>query len=133
MVMHVAMDESLVGRIETDVAFRQRFGNPYAVILRADVHLSLLEGAQESGRVRFHTNTREQRVEQDEAAKTVSTVHQHGQHWTGCAVIAADGGESVVREQDVSDPPRLTGHVVYRAVVDKADFPQNLQWNAVSL
>ncbi|NBP27478.1 MAG: FAD-binding protein [Betaproteobacteria bacterium] len=58
MVMHDAIDESLVGRLETGEAFRQRFGNPYAVIHRADVHLSLLEGAQETGRVQFLTNTR---------------------------------------------------------------------------
>jgi 3-hydroxybenzoate 6-monooxygenase len=38
-----------------------------------------------------------------------------------------------VRAQYVNDPPRVTGHVVYRAVVDRADFPANLQWNAASL
>ena len=29
----------------------------------------------------------------------------------------------MVRTQYVNDPPRVTGHVVYRAVVDKTDFP----------
>ncbi len=46
MVMHDALDEFQVGRIPTGEAFRARFGNPYAVIHRADVHKSLLEGAQ---------------------------------------------------------------------------------------
>ena len=133
MVMHDAIDESLVGRIETGEAFRQRFGNPYAVIHRADVHLSLLEGAQESGLVSFHTNTRVQRIEQDEVSRTVTAIDQNGKRWTGQALIGADGGKSVVREQYVNDPPRVTGHVVYRAVVDKADFPKDLQWNAASL
>ena len=41
--------------------------------------------------------------------------------------------KSVVREQFVGDPPRVTGHVVYRSVVDKKDFPADLQWNAASL
>jgi hypothetical protein len=50
MVMHDALDEYQVGKIPTGEAFRQRFGNPYAVIHRVDVHLSLLEGAQETGR-----------------------------------------------------------------------------------
>ena len=58
MCMHDAIDEALVGKIETGEAFRQRFGNPYAVIHRADVHGSLLEGAVETGRVEFFTNTR---------------------------------------------------------------------------
>ena len=51
MVMHDAVDESLVGRLLTGEAFRQRFGNPYAVIHRVDVHRALMEGAQETGRV----------------------------------------------------------------------------------
>ena len=133
MVMHDAIDETLVGRIETGEAFRRRFGNPYAVIHRADVHLSLLEGAQETGRVRFQTNTRIERIEQDDAARTVTAIDHHGRRWTGQALIGADGGKSVMREQYVGDPPRVTGHVVYRAVVDKAAFPQDLRWNAASL
>src|SRR6476620_9400828 len=32
MVMHDAIDETRVARIETGAAFRARFGNPYAVI-----------------------------------------------------------------------------------------------------
>jgi salicylate hydroxylase len=39
----------------------------------------------------------------------------------------------VVRAQYVNDSPRVTGHVVYRAVVDQADFPDDLKWNAASL
>lgn len=133
MVMHDAIDETQVGRIDTGEAFRQRFGNPYAVIHRADVHMALLEGARETGRVAFHTSTRIERIEQDEAAGTVTAIDQHGYRWTGCALIGADGVKSVVRAQYVNDPPRVTGHVVYRAVVDKSEFPVELQWNAASL
>jgi 2-polyprenyl-6-methoxyphenol hydroxylase-like FAD-dependent oxidoreductase len=133
MVMHDAIDESLVGKIETGEAFRQRFGNPYAVIHRADVHGALLEGAVETGRVEFFTNTRIEKIEQDEAAQTVTAIDQNGKRWVGQALIGADGGKSVVRTQYVNDPPRVTGHVVYRAVVDKADFPDDLKWNAASL
>jgi len=133
MVMHDAIDEYQVGKIETGEAFRKRFGNPYAVIHRVDVHLSLLEGAQETGKVQFHTNTRIVSFEQDEASKTVTAIDQNGKRWTGQALIGADGGKSVLRQQYVNDPPRVTGHVVYRAVVDRKDFPQDLQWNAASL
>ncbi len=131
MVMHDALDESLVGRIETGAAFRERFGNPYAVIHRQDVHNSLLEGAQDTGRVAFHTDTRLVSVEQD--ADTVTAIDQNGKRWTGQALIGADGVKSVVRAQYVNDPPRVTGHVVYRAVVDQAEFPDDLKWNAASL
>jgi 2-polyprenyl-6-methoxyphenol hydroxylase-like FAD-dependent oxidoreductase len=133
MVMHDATDESLVGRLETGEAFRKRFGNPYAVIHRVDIHLSLLEGAQETGQVEFFTSTRIEKIEQDEATKVVTAIDQNGKRWTGQALIGADGGKSVVRAQYVNDPPRVTGHVVYRAVIDKADFPDDLKWNAASL
>lgn len=131
MVMHDAIDEYQVGKIPTGEAFRQRFGNPYAVIHRVDVHLSLLEGAQETGRVEFLTSTRVERIEQDEHSVTV--YDQHGNAHKGVALIGADGVKSVVRQQFVGDPARVTGHVVYRAVVDKKDFPQDLQWNAASI
>ena len=131
LVMHDAVDATLVARVPTGQAFRARFGNPYAVIHRVDVHTSLLEGVQASDRVTFHTDTRIVRVEQDDAGVTVED--QRGQRWRGQALIGADGVRSVVRAQYVGDPHRVTGHVVYRAVVDKAEFPDELKWNAASL
>jgi salicylate hydroxylase len=131
MVMHDAVDGALVGRIPTGEAFIQRFGNPYAVIHRADVHKSLLEGATETGRVEFLTSTRAVRIEQDESGVTL--FDQNGVAHRGVALVGADGVKSVVREQFVGDPARVTGHVVYRAVVDKKDFPPELQWNAAAI
>ena len=131
LVMHDAVDESLVGRLPTGEAFRQRFGNPYAVIHRVDVHLSLLEGVRESGQVEFFTNTRVVDIEQSGAV--VTAMCANGQRYTGQALIGAEGVRSVVRQKYVNDPPRVTGHVVYRAVVDKQDFPDDLKWNAASL
>lgn len=131
MVMHDAIDEYQVGKIPTGEAFRQRFGNPYAVIHRADVHTSLLEGAVETGRVEFFTHTRVERIEQDTDSVTVHCAG--GKTYRGQALIGADGVKSVVRQQFVGDPARVTGHVVYRAVVDKKDFPLDLQWNAASI
>ena len=131
MVMHDALDGGQVGQIPTGEAFRQRFGNPYAVIHRADVHHSLFEAAQDSGRVAFVTSTRAVHISQ--TADGVTVTDQHGHHHHGLALIGADGVKSVVRQQHVNDPARVTGHVVYRAVVDKADFPVDLQWNAASI
>ena len=58
MVMMDAVDEYAVGEIPTGEAFRARFGNPYAVIHRADVHLSLLDGVQRAPRLELLTSTR---------------------------------------------------------------------------
>lgn len=131
MVMFDALDESLVGRIPTGAAFRARFGNPYAVIHRADVHRSLLEGAQATGRIEVATSTVVQQVEQ--ANGSVTVIDANGGRYTGIALIGADGVKSSVRQQYVGDAARVSGHVVYRAVVDKDDFPEDLRWNAASI
>ena len=131
LVMHDALDESLVARVPVGAAFRERFGNPYAVIHRADVHQSLLEGAQESGHIEVLTSTSVQRVEQDDAGITVHDAK--GNAHRGIALIGADGVRSAVRQQYVGDDARVSGHVVYRAVVDRGDFPAELQWNAASI
>ena len=131
MVMHDAVDAYQVGKIPTGEAFRQRFGNPYAVIHRADMHMSLVNGAKASGEVDIITNCHIERVEQD--ADGVSVFDQHGTEYRGQALIAADGVKSVVRQKYVGDPALVTGHVVYRAVVSKDEFPADLQWNAASI
>jgi 3-hydroxybenzoate 6-monooxygenase len=131
MVMHDALDESLVARVPVGEPFRRRFGNPYAVIHRADVHTSLLEGAQASGTIDVLTSTTVQRVEQN--GDSVSVFDSGGGEHRGIALIGADGVKSAVRGQYVGDEARVSGHVVYRAVVDKKDFPADLQWNAASI
>lgn len=131
MVMHDALDETLVGRIPTGEAFRARFGNPYAVIHRADVHRSLLEGAMASDRIEVLTGTTVQRVAQDDDGVTVFDAQ--GRSHRGVTLIGADGVKSAVRRQYVGDEARVSGHVVYRAVVDRKDFPADLQWNAASI
>jgi salicylate hydroxylase len=131
MVMNDAVDAKQIATIPTGEVFRKRFANPYAVIHRADVHLSLYEGTQKSDRVEFITSTRVERIEQNEHGVTVHD--QNGKAYHGQALIGADGVKSVVRQHFVGDPHRVTGHVVYRAVVEKADFPKDLQWNAAAI
>ena len=131
MVMHDALDETLVGRIPVGQDFRARFGNPYAVIHRADIHGALLEGARACDGVEFVTSARVERVEQDE--RGVTAIDAAGRLHRGFALVGADGVKSVVRQQFVGDPPRVSGHVVYRAVVEREEFPQDLRWNAASI
>ena len=131
LVMHDAIDETLIGRIPVGAAFRARFDNPYAVIHRADLHRCLFDAARESGRVEFITSMLVRHVEQ--SADGVSVVDARGTTHRAQALIGADGVKSAVRAQYVDDPARVSGHVVYRAVVDKADFPADLRWNAASI
>src|SRR5690625_1372572 len=57
LLMMDGVDASEVVRIEVGDAFRKRFGNPYGVIHRADIHLSILEGVQQQENIRFKTST----------------------------------------------------------------------------
>jgi 2-polyprenyl-6-methoxyphenol hydroxylase-like FAD-dependent oxidoreductase len=128
MLLMDAVDGSEIANVELGEAFRARFGNPYAVIHRADIHLSLQEAVREQSRIDVVTSTRVERVEQ--GGDRVSVVDQHGTRFEADALIACDGGKSVARQQYVGDPPRISGHVVYRAVVDAEDFPADLKINA---
>jgi len=128
MVMLDAIDEQEVASVPVGEAFRKRFNNPYAVIHRADVHKSLLEGVAATERIELHTSTRVERVEQDDAG--IVAIDSRGRRHTGAALIGCDGVKSAVRQQYVGDPVRVSGHVVYRAVVDARDFPADLRWNA---
>jgi salicylate hydroxylase len=128
MVMMDAVDGSTVASLPVGEAFRERFGNPYAVIHRADAHGSLLDGVRARGDIELLTSVRVERVEQDGAR--VVAIDQHGVRHAGAALIACDGVRSAVRAQYVGDPVRVSGHVVYRAVVEAADFPTDLRWNA---
>jgi salicylate hydroxylase len=128
LVLMDALDESQVASVPVGEAFRARFRNPYAVSHRADVHLSLLEGVQATERIELATSTHVERVEQD--AHGVTAIDRAGRRHAGAALIACDGVKSTVRQQLVGDAVRVSGHVVYRAVVDDAEFPADLKWNA---
>jgi salicylate hydroxylase len=128
LLMLDALDGSTVAELPLGDEFRTRFGNPYAVIHRADVHLSLLEGVREAAGVSFETGTRVTRI--DSVDGKVVVADQGGRHFEGDALIGCDGGKSIVRQRFVGDEVRVSGHVVYRAVVDAVDFPQDLKYNA---
>jgi len=131
ILMMDAVDETEVVNMPLGDVFRRRFGNPYAVSHRADMHLSLLEGVQESGRVELLTSTRVERIEQK--GDHVIAIDSEGRSHRGAAIIGCDGVKSAVRAQFVNDAVRVTGHVVYRAVVDEDEFPAELKVNAPCL
>ncbi|HSV20914.1 MAG TPA: 3-hydroxybenzoate 6-monooxygenase [Casimicrobiaceae bacterium] len=131
MVMMDALDEREVASVPLGEAFRQRFGDCYAVIHRADIHLSILEEVQRARNVTFITSTRVARVEIGDAG--VRAHDSGGGVHEAAALIGADGVKSVVRAHLVGDSHRVSGHVVYRGVVPSADMPADLRWNAAAI
>ena len=131
LVMMDAIDGSEVASIPVGQAFRTRFGNPYAVIHRADIHLSVHEEVMAADGIRMHTSCRIVDIAVDDAG--VRLTDANGAVHRGAALVGCDGVRSVVRQSIVGDPPRVSGHVVYRAVTPRERMPEDLRWNAAAI
>jgi len=128
LVMMDAIDGATVGAFPVGEAFRQRFGNPYAVVHRADLHTAILESVRREPGIRLHTSARATAFDLSGAAASVTTAD--GRRFSAAAVIGADGVRSALREQLIGDAARVSGHVVYRAVVPYERMPADLRINA---
>src|SRR5881394_1463480 len=117
--------------IPLDQRFAKRFGNPYAVTHRADIHGSLLDGCKALPElIELRTKTKVTGFDNEGSGVAVRT--EQGV-FRGTALVGADGGRSVVREKIVGDPlPPATGHMCYRAMLDPNDVPKDLRWAAAT-
>ena len=128
LVMMDAVDCSKVAEVEVGEAFRARFGNPYAVIHRADIHTAILEHVRATPGIELVTSCHVDAVEQDANGVTVQC--RDGRRFVAAYLIGCDGVKSVAREAVIGDQARVSGHVVYRAVVPVDQMPEELRWNA---
>lgn len=128
LVLMDAVDCRELASVSVGDAFRARFGNPYAVSHRADLHTALYDAARQHPRVRLHTGARIASVQFDDRGASATTAD--GRVFAGAALVGCDGVKSVVRARLLGDAARVSGHVVYRAVVPAQDMPEDLRWNA---
>jgi 2-polyprenyl-6-methoxyphenol hydroxylase-like FAD-dependent oxidoreductase len=128
LVMMDAVDCSEVASVPVGEAFRARFRNPYAVSHRADLHSAIHEAVRQHPLIRFHTSAQVESI--DTGAHGVTAVTRDGRRFQADAIVGCDGVKSVVRAKLIGDAPRVSGHVVYRAVVPASDMPADLRWNA---
>jgi salicylate hydroxylase len=133
---HLMMRDSITGEIVARIPaadeFRSRFGYPYAVIHRADLHRILLDRCLASPLVRLETGAKVVEIVQNEEKVLVRT--QSDLVAEGQALIGADGIWSAVRGHIVGDgPPRPAGHIAYRSVLPTAEVPEDLRADAMCL
>ncbi|MER5861982.1 3-hydroxybenzoate 6-monooxygenase [Kitasatospora sp. NPDC002040] len=113
-------------------AYRERFGNPYAVVHRIDVYAPLLEAARADQRIELRTGATLEGYRQDEQG--VVALLAGGEGVYGDALIGADGINSFVRKQLIGDGfPQVSGHTIYRSVIPMEKVPEELRWNTVTL
>jgi salicylate hydroxylase len=109
-------------RIPVGPEFRARFGYPYALIHRADLHAALLEACRKSPLVTLSTSR--QVLDLDDRGDRVSVRLSGNEVLDGAALIGADGLWSTVRTAVVGDgKPRVSGHIAYRAVMPTSAVP----------
>lgn len=121
-----------ITRIPLDDPFRTRFGNPYAVVHRAELHRVFLDACLAHPLVELRTNA--EVVGYAQEGTRASALLAGGEAISGTAVIGADGLWSRIRAQMLNDgAPRVSGHTTYRSVIPIEDMPEELRWNAATL
>ncbi|CDH31059.1 3-hydroxybenzoate 6-monooxygenase [Xenorhabdus bovienii] len=128
IAMMDAMDANEVVRVDTGQVFRDYFGGPYAVIHRADIHDTVWQAALKNSLVSYRTATKV--VEVNITQNDAEVIDEKGNSYKADVLIGCDGGKSIIRDSTLNDKPRVTGHVVYRAVIEREDMPEDLRINA---
>src|SRR6266436_2785957 len=105
--------------------FREKFKQPYAVTHRHDLHSVFINACKNNNRIALETGQSVEDFEQDDTG--VSVILQSGERLRGRALIGCDGMWSKVRDKVVGDgKPLVSGHIAYRAVLTRAEVPQDL-------
>jgi salicylate hydroxylase len=127
-----SMADGEITHIDLGDAFRKRYGNPYAVVHRGDLHGVLLKGCEAHPLIELQVSSEVLGYDQD--GQSVTARLGNGERVSGAALIGADGLWSNVRRQVVGDgAPRVSGHTTYRSVIPTAEMPEELRWNAATL
>jgi salicylate hydroxylase len=127
-----ALTAEEVMHIDLGDAFRKRFGNPYAVVHRGDLHGVFLRACEAHPKIELRVSSEVMSYAQDGSSVTVKLAS--GDSATGAALIGADGLWSNVRKQLIGDgAPRVSGHTTYRSVIPTERMAEDLRWNAATL
>ena len=127
-----ALTAEEITHVDLREAFRARFGNPYAVVHRGDLHGVFLKACRDHDLIELRVSSEVTGYDQDGASVTARLAS--GERVTGALLIGADGLWSNIRKQVVGDgPPRVSGHTTYRSVIPTEEMPEDLRWNAATL
>jgi len=126
MEMRCALSGERVTRIPlADPRFLERFKQPYAVTHRHDIHGVLLRACQSNNLITLETSRTVEDFEQDDDG--VTAMLAGGERVRGRALVGCDGMWSKVRDNVVGDgKPLVSGHIAYRAVLQREEVPQDL-------
>lgn len=118
MVMRDSVDGSELTRLDL-VDLERRYGSPYMVIHRSDLHGLFLRACEGAG-VELINDARVVGYESTDAGARVEL--ENGDSYEAAVVIAADGLHSVARRLLVDDEPVSSSYVAYRGTVPVAEI-----------
>ncbi|MFC4055853.1 FAD-dependent monooxygenase [Actinomadura syzygii] len=119
MIMFDALDASELTRLDLR-DLERRYGFPYLVMHRSDLHALLLRGCERAG-VELVTDGRVDGLAPD----GTGVIRADGQIERADVVIAADGLHSVARASFVADAPVSSSYVAYRGAMPIEDVRGN--------
>lgn len=131
LMMRDSVTAEVVVKIRAAEEFRKRFGFPYAVIHRADLHTVLLRRCQAAENVQLCVNSRVTGIQ--DTGRSVEVRTEDGRVFSAEILIGADGIRSMTRELIFGDKVRPAGHIAYRAVLPAAEIPDELRTNTMTL
>ena len=127
-----ALTAEEITHVDLGDAFRARFGNPYAVVHRGDLHGVFLKACRDHALIKLRVSSEVVGYDQDGASVTARLAS--GERVRGSLLIGADGLWSNIRKSVAADgPPRVSGHSTYRSVIPTGEMPEDLRWNAATL
>lgn len=116
LVLRDAVGGDEITALRTDEHFTARYGYPYLVAHRIDLHRSLLDACIGTENVTLVSGATVRDVTQD--ANGVLVRCEDGRSFVGGVAIGADGINSTIRQQLLNDgAPKGTGYVAYRGTV----------------
>jgi len=126
LLMMDAVTGAEVANIPCGERFRERFGNPYAVAHRADIHGALLDACRAHDLIELRNDCRVMDFDLDDSG--VSVALEGGERVAAKALVGADGVYSQVRKRILNDgEPMPVGAVIYRATIPANEMPKDLQ------
>jgi salicylate hydroxylase len=135
LVVHSAESGSELARMPLADAMQQRYGAPYFCVHRADLHGLLLDAVRARGTGTLVTGAQIGQVETSDDLVCLSSTDARA--WEGEAIVGADGLWSMVRRQldcaSAAQPPRVTGHTAWRALIEQSRLPAALRRKQVDV
>ncbi len=130
--MFDAFDGQPVTRVRTDGDFVARYGAPYVVIHRVDLHELLVAACRDYPGIHLDENAAVTSFEDFGDHVVVST--QDGRRMAGAFVVGADGIRSRLRMLMIGDgEPSLIGYVAHRTIVPIEQAPRDVNKTDVAL